>query len=156
MKLLMYLLGALVVCGGAWASDSSALALRLAVTLNSDRSIDCELSVKNTTGSVLEISISDANPPFSVHIIDQSGHDLNEAANRPIKDRTRRGLISVRLQAGEVRTFHARVAIPGAMNADASSGSYSVQAQLATVDYIDRQYVTKLFTSNAVPIHVGR
>jgi hypothetical protein len=150
--------GALLVCAQAWCSESNELTLQLVATLNGDRSIACDLSVKNTTGSVLDISIPDTDPRFSITVIDQGGKDLNSAANQPIvKDRKQR-LVSVRLQPGEARVFHGRVVLPGTGDPAARlpNGTYSVEARLVTVKYVNQQYDTKVFVSNAAQIVVGK
>jgi hypothetical protein len=143
----------LVIAGN---SDSNELALHLAAILDGDRSIACDLTVKNTTGSVLDFSITETDPPFSISIIDQSGKDLNSGANLPIVKDRKQSLASVRLRPGEARAFRGRVVLSGTGAARLPNGTYSVEARFVTVNYVDHQYITKVFVSNGVQIVVAR
>jgi hypothetical protein len=137
---------------------SDRLELRLTAFLNPDRSIDCTLWIQNPGKTAIEFSVPSQDPPFMVSVIDRNGRDLNQDAYEPVKRGkslrrpTKEGLMKIQLNPGEARKFHGRIALP--RPSDLQVGTYSVEARLATVDYVGGEYQTSVIHSNKTEIVV--
>ena len=119
--------------------------------------IQLEASVENTSSQSISIEIPDRNPPFTISILDTSGHDIYRPVYADLTKNRHNRTVDLRIAGHESKTYRFEVtrvrdekgnweAIP--------PGAYQVEVRLARVEYINGRYNTELFVSNKVSITI--
>jgi hypothetical protein len=143
--------------------QSGEIKLLLAADVTPSREIRVNARIKNPTDHLIQLNITDRNPPVDLTIWDEHGNDLyqyayaNRSKDGKSADAARRHKnITLDLEGSQTKDYSwtvSKVFVNGRL-VSIPPGHYKLQARLATVTYSNGRSNANLHQSNEVDLIV--